>query len=145
MAKPLSVLYFTRDKTAVAKEVAAAIRIEGNECNLAFAGGFRDDSQAMNCDAVVIQDSCGRKDQIIEAYNRIYPNTEIHLYDDEGAFIPPSETTTDEATTEQTEDPVVQDETVAGSDEAGDAADNEVVDEGVQNDASDGVVQQPSV
>lgn len=86
MSKPLAVLYFTRDKTEIANDIAARIRNEGNLVNMVYAGGFRDAEQCVKCEAIIIQQSFGRTPMIVDAYRNRYPETEIHLYNDDGEF-----------------------------------------------------------
>lgn len=86
MSKPLAILYFTRDKTDIANDIAARIRNEGNVVNMVYAGGFRGPEQCVKCDAVIVQQSFGRTPMIVEAYQALHPDTEIHLYNDDGEF-----------------------------------------------------------
>jgi len=126
MSKPLALLYFTRDKDAIAKDIAARIRNEGNLVNMVFATGFRDAHQAIKCDAVIIQQSCGRAEMIASAYQENFPETEIHLYNDEGEFDdkvtpPPADTGTEEK---------ARDPEPAGEEISNDAAAEESNDDG---------------
>jgi hypothetical protein len=86
MSKPLAILYFTRDKTEIANDIAARIRNEGNLVNMVYAGGFRDADQCVKCEAVIIQESFGRTPMIVDAYQNKFPDAEIHLYTDDGEF-----------------------------------------------------------
>jgi hypothetical protein len=91
MAKPLALLYFTRDKKDLALEMAASVRNEGNLCNLVFATSFKGPDDALKCEAVIIQESAGRADLIADTYRDLLPGTEVHFYDDKGTFVPPSD------------------------------------------------------
>lgn len=86
MSKPLALLYFTRDKTEIANDIAARIRNEGNVVNMVFAGGFRGPEQCIKCEAIILQASFGRAATIVDAYRELWPETEVHLYNDEGEF-----------------------------------------------------------
>jgi len=88
MSKPRAILYFTRDNTEVAKEVAQSIRLAGNDCNLVYANLFA--GALSECNAVIIQASYAKAGEILRAYNST--EIETHYFTDDGEIIePPAE------------------------------------------------------
>lgn len=130
MSKPLAILYFTRDKTDVANDIAARIRNEGNLVNMVFAGGFRSPDMAVKCEAVIIQASCGRAPEIVDAYQKQFPEAEIHMFNDEGEFDdasapPPTDTGSEEEAAEPAaaEEEASDDTSAEDGDDSGKASD----------------------
>ena len=127
MSKPLAILYFTRDRTDAAKDIAAAVRNEGNLVNMVFAAGFKGKEHCIKCEAVVIQESYGKSEFIAEAYRLLWPEAEIHFYDDDGKFL-------DDGVAPSDPDPSTE---VVPDDDKPDVAEKEVADAGPETDPVD--------
>lgn len=127
MSKPLAILYFTRDRSETAKDIAAAVRIEGNLVNMVFAAAFKGKEHCIKCEAVVIQQSYGKAEFIAETYRVIWPEAEIHFYDDDGKFL-------DDGVALSKDDPTTE---VEPEDENSDVAEEAAVDTGTETDAVD--------
>jgi len=127
MPKPLAILYFTRDRTDTAKDIAAAVRTEGNLVNMVFAAGFKGNQHCIKCEAVVIQESYGKSEFIADAYRALWPEAEIHFYDDDGKFL-------DEGVAPSDPEPSTE---VVPEDEKPDVAKEEVVDSGSETEPVD--------
>lgn len=126
MSKPLALLYFTRDKTEVANDIAVRIRNEGNVVNLVYAGGFRGPEQCIKADAIIIQKSFGRSAMIVETYQDLWPQAEIHLYNDDGEFDDEAFAATqpDPSTEEEPSDPEPTEEVATDDPEPAEGDDN---------------------
>lgn len=132
MSKPLAILYFTRDRSDTAKDIAAAVRIEGNLVNMVFAAAFKGKEHCIKCEAVVIQASYGNSEFIADAYRLLWPEAEIHFYDDDGKFL-------DDGVAPLKPEPSTE---VESEDENSDVAEEAVADTGPETDAVDPPAEQ---
>jgi len=88
MTRPTAKLYFNRGSEAVAKDLAARVRNEGNHCNLIHAHLFAGDHDVEDgTSAVAIQASAGKASQIARAYKAQLPECETHFFNDAGEFV----------------------------------------------------------
>lgn len=85
--KPRAVIYFHRDQTKVATDIAAALRANNKIANLVFSNLFVDAADCEKCEAVAIQASSSRVHAIAKAYRKTFPDVELHFFDDEGNFV----------------------------------------------------------
>jgi len=133
MSKPLAILYFNPNITTVAKQLADAIRLEGNLCNLVYAGQFSGDAQVQKCEAIMVQEASGSADKIVEAYRRLLPETEIHFFNDEGEFEDGGPSSIDPPADSESTDETT-DETSSSSEPAEDSADDDTKQEEASDD-----------
>lgn len=89
MSKPLAILYFQRQQTDIAEDVASAIRSEGNLCNFVYANLFGGVEDCETCQAVIIQSTVANHAVIARSYRQYNPATEIHYFDENGQFCDP--------------------------------------------------------
>ena len=85
--KPRAIIYFQRDQTKTAKEIANALRSNSKIANLVFANLFIDAADCEKCEAVAIQATSPRVHIIAKAYMKTFPDVELHYFDDDGEFV----------------------------------------------------------
>lgn len=85
--KPRAVLYFQRDHTQIAKELAGALRAQNKLANMVYASLFNGPEDCESCEAVAIQHDAPKVHLIAKSYKQTFPNTELHFFNDKGDFV----------------------------------------------------------
>jgi len=148
MSKPKAILFFSTGYEALAKDLAAALRAEGSECNLvAMNARITEKQHIVIADAVVIQESNPAAETVAGLYRTCFPETEVHFFNDdgdfaEGAVIDTNSEATDDTPAEEKEvDPSAQVDPPSDDTPEGEAADPAQPEEGATNGEESTVIQ----